>query len=63
VKGIAKKLLETKIYPSMDDLRESTEKYLGEVHREFFNSFKKSQWRVYYEKHVYQSVSYTKFYI
>lgn len=58
VKSVASRLIQVSIYPSQEEFRGATDKYMAEVHLEFLKKLKKSQWIVYYEKNIYQLVSY-----
>ena len=44
------------IYPTQDELRETTEKFLTEEHEDFFRKYKKNRWIVYYEVEIHQKV-------
>ena len=52
-----KSLIETSIYPSQDELKNETERMVKESHPEFYKTFRKNQWIIFYEKNVYQRVS------
>lgn len=55
---IAKELLRTAIYPTIDELRKAAKDYFNEYHKEFLKNLdKNTQWSGYYEKYVYSSVS------
>ena len=49
------------IYPTKEELCGSTEAYLTENHREFYEKFTEAKWTVYYTKYIYPSVSFFYF--
>lgn len=65
MKEIAKRLLETSIYPSQDEIYEATISYIKEEHPKFFCQFKRgvdgTRWKIYYEKNVASIVGFNKF--
>jgi hypothetical protein len=50
-------LFEKSIYPSQDEYRLATEKYLKDENPEFLRQFKKNQWILFFEKKIAQTVS------
>lgn len=57
VKRVAKILFEKSIYPSQEEYRLATEKYLKDENPEFLQQFKKNQWILFFEKNIGQTVS------
>lgn len=57
VKKVSKILFENSVYPSQDEYRLATEKYLKEENPEFIQQFKKNQWIIFFEKKICQTVS------
>jgi len=56
-------LLEESIYPTHEELRETTREFMSSEHPDFLKKFKKNQWQIYYEKNIAQLVSFKQFYI
>ena len=54
---VAKGLIETSIYPTQDEFKNETKRVVEQSHPQFYKSFRKSQWVVFYEKSIYQRVS------
>ncbi|GES80734.1 hypothetical protein GLOIN_2v1735248 [Rhizophagus clarus] len=52
VKKVLKILFENFIYPSQDEYRLATEKYLKDENPEFIRQFKKNQWIIFFEKKI-----------
>ncbi|GES81783.1 hypothetical protein GLOIN_2v1735248 [Rhizophagus clarus] len=52
VKKVSKILFENFIYPSQDEYRLATEKYLKDENPEFIRQFKKNQWIIFFEKKI-----------
>jgi hypothetical protein len=62
MKDIAKKLLETSIYPTPDEFREITDTFMKENHEDFMKAFKRpDKWLIYYEKYVASHVCLSNF--
>jgi hypothetical protein len=56
---VANRLLETSVYPTQDELWNAMDAYIKDTNLEFLKQFKKkSSWRIYYEKHIAQIVSF-----
>jgi hypothetical protein len=61
---MAIKLLQTKIYPTDDEFRDTARSYFIDNHDDIFKKFKKdSQWTIYYEKNIASQVSFRLYYI
>ncbi|RGB22682.1 hypothetical protein C1646_677665 [Rhizophagus diaphanus] len=54
IKSIAKKLLVESIYPTHEELRETTREFMSSEHPDFLKKFKKNRWQIYYEKNIAQ---------
>ncbi|POG68663.1 hypothetical protein GLOIN_2v1634177, partial [Rhizophagus irregularis DAOM 181602=DAOM 197198] len=50
VKKVSKILFENFVYPSQDEYKLATEKYLKDENPEFIRQFKKNQWIIFFEK-------------
>src|SRR5437868_6207576 len=50
-------VFDTKIYADKDELRAAVEAYLQGNHVEYFNSFDRTGWLVFYEKNISKEVS------
>ncbi|GET54337.1 hypothetical protein GLOIN_2v1591384 [Rhizophagus irregularis DAOM 181602=DAOM 197198] len=50
VKKVLKILFENFVYPSQDEYKLATEKYLKDENPEFMRQFKKNQWIIFFEK-------------
>ncbi|GET59618.1 hypothetical protein GLOIN_2v1632011 [Rhizophagus irregularis DAOM 181602=DAOM 197198] len=50
VKKVSKILFENFVYPSQDEYKLATEKYLKDENPEFMRQFKKNQWIIFFEK-------------
>ena len=62
MKDIAKKLLETSIYPTPDEFREITDTFMKENHEDFIKAFKRpDKWLIYYKKYVKYKTKYIEF--
>jgi len=54
---VSKILFENFIYPSQDEYRLATEKYLKDENPEFIRQFKKNQWIIFFKKKIVPTVS------
>ncbi|UZO18505.1 uncharacterized protein OCT59_009818 [Rhizophagus irregularis] len=52
VKKVSKILFENFVYPSQDEYKLATEKYLKDENPEFMRQFKKNQWIIFFEKKI-----------
>ncbi|GET54421.1 hypothetical protein GLOIN_2v1591384 [Rhizophagus irregularis DAOM 181602=DAOM 197198] len=52
VKKVSKILFENFVYPSQDEYKLATEKYLKDENLEFMRQFKKNQWIIFFEKKI-----------
>ncbi|UZO16414.1 uncharacterized protein OCT59_007802 [Rhizophagus irregularis] len=52
VKKVLKILFENFVYPSQDEYKLATEKYLKDENPEFMRQFKKNQWIIFFEKKI-----------
>ncbi|UZO21435.1 uncharacterized protein OCT59_013828 [Rhizophagus irregularis] len=52
VKKVSKILFENFVYPSQDEYKLVTEKYLKDENPEFMRQFKKNQWIIFFEKKI-----------
>ncbi|CAB5090954.1 unnamed protein product [Rhizophagus irregularis] len=50
VKKVSKILFENFVYPSQDEYKLATEKYLKDENPEFMRQFKKNQWIIFFRK-------------
>ncbi|GET53216.1 hypothetical protein GLOIN_2v1591384 [Rhizophagus irregularis DAOM 181602=DAOM 197198] len=57
VKKVSKILFENFVYPSQDEYKLATEKYLKDENPEFMRQFKKNQWIIFFEKKIAPTVS------
>jgi hypothetical protein len=54
-------LFSTTIYPTGEEMRETTFEYMTDHHADFLKKFKKNQWQVFYDKNIAQDVSFKQF--
>ncbi|GET61384.1 hypothetical protein GLOIN_2v1482020 [Rhizophagus irregularis DAOM 181602=DAOM 197198] len=52
VKKVSKILFENFVYPSQDEYKLATKKYLKDENPEFMSQFKKNQWIIFFEKKI-----------
>ncbi|GES94133.1 hypothetical protein GLOIN_2v1634177 [Rhizophagus clarus] len=52
VKKVAKNLFEKSIYPSQDEYRDTTDKFLKNENLEFLSKFRKNEWILFYERNI-----------
>ncbi|GBB84943.1 hypothetical protein RclHR1_11520001 [Rhizophagus clarus] len=57
VKKVTKNLFEKSIYPSQDEYRDATEKFLKYENLEFLSKFRKNEWTLFYERNIIQNVN------
>ncbi|GET00128.1 hypothetical protein GLOIN_2v1482020 [Rhizophagus clarus] len=56
VKKVTKNLFEKSIYPSQDEYRDATEKFLKYENLEFLSKFRKNEWTLFYERNIIQNM-------
>lgn len=54
--NVAKALLPENIYPTKDEFRAATEKYLTENYASFYNNLSEKRWIIFYNKNIHQQV-------
>ena len=57
MKNVAKELFANSIYPTEDEFKDATENYVIANHPEFYEDLSEKRWTLFYNNHIYSSVS------